>query len=115
MVKTPTHFTILTQNTLFDLKNYVLEQILNHSLNFEPISTIISQLNSKFCYATQCVLKEVPQGTFYFDEKHILKLFPPTFCQYVSTIPGKKNCILLTFIKHTFCKDLYRENDGPST
>ena len=26
----------------------------------------------------------------YFDEKHILKLFPLSSCQYVSTIPGKK-------------------------
>ena len=28
----------------------------------------------------------------YFDEKHILKLFPLSFCQYVSTIPEKTSC-----------------------
>ena len=42
----------------------------------------------------------------YFDEKHILK--------HVSTIPEKKNCMLPTFEKSTFCKSLYGENDGPS-
>ena len=30
-----------------------------------------------------------------FDQKHILKLFPLSSCQYVSTIPGK-NCMLPT-------------------
>ena len=49
----------------------------------------------------------------YFDKKHILKLFPLSSCQYLSTIP-EKNCMLLTFQKWTFCKDLYGENDGPS-
>ena len=50
--------------------------------------------------------------TCYFDEKHILKLFPLSPCQYVSTIP-EKNCMLPTFEKSTFCRGFYRENDGP--
>ena len=40
--------------------------------------------------------------TCYFDEKHILKLFSLSSCQYVSTIPEKINCMLLTFEKWTF-------------
>ena len=52
----------------------------------------------------------------YCDEKHILKLFSMSSCQYVSTIPEKKNtnCMLPTFQKWTLCKGLYGENDGPS-
>ena len=52
--------------------------------------------------------------TCYFDEKHILKLCPLSSSQYVSTIPGKKNCMLPTSEKSTFCKGLYSENDGLS-
>ena len=37
-------------------KNYVFEQIFKHSLNFEPLFPLISGLNSKFDYATLCVL-----------------------------------------------------------
>ena len=48
----------------------------------------------------------------YFDKKHILKLFPLSSCQYVSTIP-EKHCMLPTFQKWRFCKSLYGENDGP--
>ena len=55
------HFTILTPNLLFELsqktpKNYVCEQIFKHFLNFEPLPPLISGLNSKFDYATLCVL-----------------------------------------------------------
>ena len=55
------HSTILTQNKPSDrkiepenYKNYVFEQILNHSLSFEPFPSLISGLNSKF-FATLCV------------------------------------------------------------
>ena len=51
--------------------------------------------------------------TCYFDEKHILKLFPLSSCQYVRTVP-EKHCMLPTFEKSTFCKGLYGENDGLS-
>ena len=37
-------------------KNYVSGQIFKHSLNFEPLPPLISGLNSKFDYATLCVL-----------------------------------------------------------
>ena len=37
-------------------KDYVFEQILKHSLNFEPLPPLISRLNFKFDYATLCVL-----------------------------------------------------------
>ena len=37
----------------------VFEQILNNSLDFEPIPSLISGLNSKFRYAPLCVLTEV--------------------------------------------------------
>ena len=57
------HFTILTQNTPLTLKlsqktkkDYVFEQILNYSLNFEPLPPLIAGLNPKFYYATLCVL-----------------------------------------------------------
>ena len=33
----------------------------------------------------------------YFDEKHILKFFPLSSCQYVSTIPGKKTACYRPF------------------
>ena len=52
--------------------------------------------------------------TCYFDEKRILKLVRLSSCQYVSTIPEKKNCMLQTFEKPTFCQGSYEENDGPS-
>ena len=58
------HFTILTPNALFDSriepenskKNYVFQHIFKHSLNFEPLPPLIYGLNSKFDYATLCVL-----------------------------------------------------------
>ena len=37
-------------------KNYVFEQIFKHSLNFELLPPLISRLNSKFDYATLCVI-----------------------------------------------------------
>ena len=46
--------TIPTQNTSIQfkngarhLKNYVFEQIFNHSLNFEPLPHFISEINPK--------------------------------------------------------------------
>ena len=36
--------------------------------------------------------------------RNILKLFPLSFCQYVSTIPEKKNCMLPAFEKSTFLR-----------
>ena len=36
--------------------SYVFEQILKHSLNFEPLPHPISGINSEFDYATLCVL-----------------------------------------------------------
>ena len=47
------------------------------------------------------------------DEKHILKLFPLSSCQYMRTVP-EKNCMIQIFQKLAFCKGLYCENDGPS-
>ena len=37
-------------------KNYVFEQIIKHSLNFEILRPLISGLNPKFDYATLCAL-----------------------------------------------------------
>ena len=37
-------------------KSYVSEQILKHSLNFEPLPPLISGLNLKLCHATLCIL-----------------------------------------------------------
>ena len=61
--KNTPHFTILTPIPSLTLelsqktpKNYVFKQIFNHSLNFEPSPPLISGLNSKFDYATSCVL-----------------------------------------------------------
>ena len=50
------HFTILTPNTLFDSiiepenskKPTFLNKCFKHSLNFEPLPSLISGLNSKF-------------------------------------------------------------------
>ena len=57
------HFPILTPNTLSDFKNepeksknYVFEQIIEHSLNFRTLPSLISGLNPKFDYSTRCVL-----------------------------------------------------------
>ena len=57
------HLTILTPNPLFDSriepensKNYVFEQIFKHFLNFEPLLPLISGINSRFDYATLCIL-----------------------------------------------------------
>ena len=56
-------FTIMTQNTPSDLKieqenskKLCFDQILNHSLNFEPLLLLLSELNLKFHNATLCVL-----------------------------------------------------------
>ena len=61
--KNTPRFTILTPNALLDSriepensKNYIFKQIFKHSLSFEPLPPVISGLNSKFDYATLCVL-----------------------------------------------------------
>ena len=68
--------------------------------------------------ASEVTLKE---GSLicYFDEKRILKRFPLSSCQYVSTIPKKLYVQLHVHVTDllttwTFCKGLYGENDGPS-
>ena len=39
-------------------QNYVFEQILKHSLNFEPLPLPISGINLKFDYTILCVLNQ---------------------------------------------------------
>ena len=59
------------------------------------------------------IIKEVPLLAF-LTRNISSNFFGLSSCQYVSTIPEKKNCILPTFEKSTFRKGLYRENDGAS-
>ena len=63
MVRTPTILPFWPQMPSLTLylsqktpENYVFEQIFKHFLNFGPLPPLISGLNSKFCYATLCVL-----------------------------------------------------------
>ena len=96
--KNTTHSNILIPNILSDFKiepenskkNYVFEQILNHSLNFERLLPLISGLNpkSKLDYATLRVLNRrlvsqsfVLKSYLYEKKKHFvgstLTLYPP--------------------------------------
>ena len=49
-------------------------------------------------------IKEVPLFTIL--TRNISSNFFLSSCQYVSTIPEKKNCMLPTFQKSTFCEGL---------
>ena len=54
------------------IKLNVFEQIFKHSLNFEPLPPLISGLNSKFDYATLCVLNhEVWLAKISFLESYL--------------------------------------------
>ena len=58
------------------------------------------------------VIKEVPLLSILTTTYP--QTFPLSSCQCVSTVLEKKNCMLPTFEKLTFCKGLYGENDGLS-
>ena len=97
----------------FPLPSYAYAAIQE---KFKSDDELVNYLSKKLKYTDNVgnkhFIKEVPLPAILTT--NILKLFPLSSCQYVSTIPEKKNCMLPTFEKSTFCKGLCRENDGPS-
>ena len=61
-------------------KNYGFEQFFKHSLNFEPLPPLISELNSKFDHAILCVLNwSLVSQNFVLKSYLYQKLWRKTF------------------------------------